>query len=202
MYDLIAIATSYWFKFFFLLTPFSVVSVFLSLTSDLPPVERRAVARRTLVAVVCLCLAFYLAGGVLFRLFGITIDAFRIGAGALLFLSALTIVRQDGPAAATTTPARDLAVVPLAIPLCVGPGTIGALLVMGNELPGLREQVAGALGMVAAAASAGGLLLAGGAVQRLLGERGVAVMAKVTGLFLAALAAQLMLTGVRNLLVV
>ena len=77
-------------KFFFLLTPFFALSMFLAMTPDLEARERRLLADRVILAALIITLTFFVFGQFIFRLFGIGVDAFRIGAGALLFLSALS----------------------------------------------------------------------------------------------------------------
>jgi len=84
---------SIWIKLFFLLTPFFVLSIFLSLTQDLSSGQRRRSALWLTIDVVIICLVLYFLGNAIFSVFGITLDAFRIGAGALLFLSAVDLVR-------------------------------------------------------------------------------------------------------------
>ena len=119
-------------KLFVIMTPFFVISAFLSMTRGFLPTERKKAAFKVTLAIVLSVFTIYLFGRHIFALFGITLDAFRIGAGAVLFLSAVSMVR--GPTAVTPpSPGEDVAVVPLAIPIAVGPGTIGALLVMAAE---------------------------------------------------------------------
>src|SRR5690348_8540031 len=115
-------------KFFFLLTPFFVLSTFLAMTPQLTASERRAPAVRVTLAVLVTCFVLYCFGNTLFSLFGITLDSFRIGAGSLLFLSAVQMVHGDDKAAPSEKRGA-ISVVPLAIPVTVGPGTTGALLV-------------------------------------------------------------------------
>ena len=88
---------SIWIKLFFLLTPFFVMSVFLSLTQDLSAAGRRKVAAWLTVDVIFICFVLYFLGNAIFSVLGITLDAFRIGAGALLFLSAVDLVRGVEP---------------------------------------------------------------------------------------------------------
>ena len=124
---------SIWIKLFFLLTPFFVLSIFLSLTQDLSSGQRRRSALWLTIDVVIICLVLYFLGNAIFSVFGITLDAFRIGAGALLFLSAVDLVRGAENPLQREEPGSFI-VVPLAIPITVGPATTGALLVMGAEV--------------------------------------------------------------------
>lgn len=183
-------------RYFFLLTPFFVLSSFLALTRE-EPAQRTRLAVRTTIAIAITCLVLYFFGPVIFATFGITLDAFRVGAGGLLFISAVALVRGGGDEK-PREPHEDVAVVPLAIPIAIGPATTGALMVMGAEDAG-AQRVVGCLGVMAAAAATGALLLAGGQVERLLGRRGITVLSKLTGLVLAAMAAQLLFTGARAL---
>ena len=118
-------------KFFFLLTPFFVLSTFLAMTTNYSPGRRTALAIQVTVAVLIVSAVILIAGNFVFQVFGITLDAFRIGTGVLLILTAIKMVNGTEPDAAEG--ADNLAVVPLAIPVTVGPATTGALLVMGGE---------------------------------------------------------------------
>ena len=84
------------------------------------------------------------------------------------------------------------------MPIIVGPATIGTLLVLGAEAAGTSEKLAGCLALVTATLSVGALLLVGSHIERLMGKKGINILSKVTGLILAALAAQMILTGVRH----
>lgn len=185
-------------KFFFLLTPFFVLSVFLSLTGDWAESKRRSLALRVTWAVLVTTLTLYFFGQAIFDIFGITLDAFRIGAGCLLFLSAVSLVGGTGK---MPTPGDgDISVVPLAIPVTVGPATVGAILVMGAGQGSLAEKIIGCAALVSAVLCVGLLLYLSAAIQRILGRQGISILTKLTGLILAALSAQIIFTGIRNFL--
>lgn len=186
-----------WIKFFFLFTPFFALSLFLSMTEAYSEGKRRrcALAVSSSTATVCLVLLF--AGNQLFSVFGITLDAFRIGAGVLLFLSAINLVQERMPSPPVDT---DIAVVPLTIPVIVGPATTGTLLVMGADLDKLAARFLGSAALMLAVATLGLTLLCGSLIQRTLGHRGLTILSKITGLILAALAAQMVMTGVSGFL--
>ncbi len=186
-------------KLFMIFTPFFVMSAFLSLTRNESIGERQRIAIKVTVAVILTCFALFLFGTYIFALFGITLDAFRIGAGAVLFLSAVSMI-QGNAAVSPQNSKEDVAVVPLAIPITVGPGTIGALLVMGADLETLPEKVVASLALVSAVLSVGGLLLVAGRMERLLGQQGLTILTKLTGLFVSAIAAQIFFTGLKNFL--
>jgi len=185
-------------KFFFLLTPFFVLSMFLALTKGMGARERRLVAVRVTLAVAVVTLVLFHFGNAIFDVFGITVDSFRIGAGALLFLSAVSLVRGR-PGADAGEGEGDISVVPLAIPIAVGPATTGALLVMGASMPA-QDKLVGSGALMAAVVCMGIVLVLSAHVRRLLGRMGIEILTKLTGLILSALAAQIVFTGVRNFL--
>lgn len=186
-------------KIFMIFTPFFVMSAFLSLTKDDSQEERHRIAIKVTMAVALTCFVLFLFGTYIFALFGITLDAFRIGAGAVLFLSAVSMLQ--GKATVSPQEAKeDVAVVPLAIPITVGPGTIGALLVMGASLETLPEKVTACLALFCAVLSVGGLLYVAGRLERVLGQQGLTILTKLTGLFVSAIAAQIFFTGLKNFL--
>lgn len=188
-------------KFFFLLTPFFVLSMFISCTQDYDERARKLLALRVITAVFIVCTTLFFFGNLIFKVFDITLDAFRIGGGTLLFLSAVTLVNG---AAAHTHPESsasensDIAVVPLAIPVTVGPATTGALLIMGAEpfAGGIMTKVVQFLGLMTAVALLGVFLYCSTFLERILKKRGIVILSKLTGLILSALAAQMIFTGI------
>ncbi len=190
---------SVWLKFFFLFTPFFALSMFLSMTSGFAEADRRRLAWRVVGATALLCLALFFFGRFIFTVFGITLDAFRVGTGGLLFLSAVTLI-QAGPPCARAGDDEDIAVVPLAMPVIVGPGTIGALLVLGAEIPTSLRKGIGCAALLLAVVCVGLILRMAVSIEQWIGRRGLNILSKITGLVLAALAAQLILAGVRHFL--
>ncbi len=186
-------------KFFFLLTPFFLLTSFLAMTRHLDMRARRRVALKVTLAIVTVCVTLLLIGQQIFDVFGITLNSFRIGTGILLFLSSITLVSGSAGAQAAEEQ-HDISVVPLAIPIAVGPATTGALLVMGVGLGNMTQILVGMAGLMAAIASAGTLLFLGGAIERVVGRQGLVILSKITGLVLAALAAEMVMNGVLGFL--
>jgi len=195
--EIMALFLSLWIKLFFVLTPFFGLTMFLSMTEGYDEAHRRKLALAVSSAVAVLCLVLFFAGQQIFVLFGITLDSFRIGAGVLLLLSGIGLV-HGRPAAADATREGDVAVVPLAMPIIVGPATTGTLLVMGAELNSVAAKALGSLALLAAVACIAAVLLAGSLIQRWLGTRGISILSRLTGLILAALAAQMIMTGIQG----
>lgn len=186
-------------KIFLIFTPFFVVSAFLSLTKDDSLAERRRIAVKITLAVAISCFVLFFFGTYIFALFGITLDAFRIGAGAVLFISAVAMI-QGKATVSPHTSREDVAVVPLAIPITVGPGTIGVMLVMGADLDTIAEKTVAGLALLSAALVLGSLLFIAGRLEKFIGQQGLTILTKLTGLFVSAIAAQIFFTGLKNFL--
>ena len=195
---MIALFVSTFVKFFFLLTPFFVLSTFLAMTTNYSPRRRTALAIQVTVAVLIVSAVILAIGNFVFQVFGITLDAFRIGTGVLLMLTAIQMVNGGEPDSAEG--ADNLAVVPLAIPVTVGPATTGALLVMGGDTHSPAELVTVVAALTLAILLVGAILLSGAVVERIVKKRGLTILSKITGLILAALAAQLVMLGVKAFL--
>ena len=186
-------------KIFFILTPFFVLSAFLSLTREFKDSEKKRIAIKVTIAVMISTFVIYLFGKYIFLLFGITLDAFRIGAGTILFLSALSMITGSDDAS-TQDVDRNIAVVPLALPVTVGPGVIGVLLVTGAEAGSYIEKLIIGVALFLAVISVGVILYLSTHVERLIGEQGLIILPKITGLFVSAIAAQMIFTGIQNFL--
>jgi multiple antibiotic resistance protein len=187
-----------WVKLFFVLTPFFALTMFLSLTENHEASRRRRLALSVTIAVALICILLFFAGRQIFWVFGITLDSFRVGAGILLLLSAIGLVR--GKTSTFENAEGDIAIVPMAIPIIVGPATTGTILVMGAELTDFPAKATGCLALLAAVACVGVALLAGSLIQRALGTRGIAIISRLTGFILSAIAAEMIMTGVRAFL--
>lgn len=187
-----------WIKMFFLYTPFFALSMFLAMTEDLEEKKRVSLAIKTTLSVIIISLILLFFGDKIFIVFGITVDAFRIGAGVLLFLSAVSLIH--GKKSKNIDSNDDFTVVPLAIPTIVGPATIGTIMVMGTELNSLEATMKGSLAVGAAAITVGVVLIVSSYIERAIKKRGIIIVSKLTGLILAALAAQMVFTGIKGFL--
>ena len=108
-----------------LLNPFAVLSTFLAMTPRWTERERRLLVLRAMVTVIVAGVTLFFGGSVIFSLFGINIDVFRIGGGVILMVCAISLIWGRAGAAEESgdDPGHDIAVVPIAIPMAVGPGT-------------------------------------------------------------------------------
>lgn len=190
---------SLYLKMLVLYSPFFVLSCFISLTRGYTVKERKRLAWKVAIGTLISSVLLYLFGQSIFDVFGITVDAFRIGAGSVLFISALGMA-QGKPAVQADNLQQDVTIVPLTIPLTVGPGTIGALLVMGVSQPHWDDKLPALLGILAASITVGLVLYLYDLFERLLGDQGLQIVSRLMGLFVCALAAQIIFTGVKNYL--
>jgi multiple antibiotic resistance protein len=188
-------------KIFALMAPPAVLSAFLSGTRSYDKERKRRTALRTGSAVFIIGVILYLLGEKIFDIFGFTLDAFRIGAGALLFLCAVSLMNEK-PSDQTTMvhDDDDISVVPLAIPLCMGPATIGTVILLGASAEWFTEKALGVLSLCIASFGIYVTLLFADKIAKVLKRTGLTVLSKLTGMLLAAIAAQVIFTGIGSFL--
>ena len=186
-----------------MMTPFFVLSVFLTLGKRLNKIEKKSVIIKFSICVLITSLTFLLFGKYIFSLFGITLDAFKIGAGTVLFLSALDMVRTDSEVPETDLKkGEDFAIVPLAIPSAVGPGLIGILMLYGAQISdsGAMAVFSVIMSLLASVLSLAVVLLLADRLQQLIGKQGLEILPKIIGLFVAAIGAQIIFSGIKGFL--
>src|ERR1700716_4103703 len=129
-------------NFFVVIDPLGVIPFFLSLTAGLDAAARRRTAIKSVAIATAILLVFTVAGGPLLHYLGVTLGAFRMASGALLFLLALDMVMVKESGIRATTPGEDaeaahrrpdVAVFPLAIPLIAGPGAIAGTILLQTQ---------------------------------------------------------------------
>lgn len=204
---MIEIAAHAFVTLFVIVDPISVGAIFLGLSDRLTEHQRRHVALNATIIATVVLLLFAFGGEYLFRLLGISISAFSIAGGALLFLLAIDMVlaKRTGLRSTTVSEDReaeskdDITVFPLAIPLIAGPGALTSiLLLMGQAEPNLWKQGTVIAVVIVVMALTAVFLRAAGAMVRLLGVTGVNVIGRVFGIILAALAIQYILNGLKS----
>jgi len=184
--------------------PLAAIPFFLAMTSEDGPEKRRETARRAALAAFLVLTGFALAGALLFRALGITMAAFKMAGGVLLLVMAVDMLRTRASAARITdveveagAAKEDVAIVPLAMPLLAGPGSIATVVVLMARAR--EEQLWRAIPVLAAIAvtcAVTWLVLASASrVDRVLGRTGMALLQRVAGLLLAAIATQFLVDG-------
>jgi multiple antibiotic resistance protein len=194
---------------FFVVDPFAAVPMFLAMTRADSPEKRRAMALRASIATFLILAVFSIAGAYIFRTLGISMGAFKMAGGVLLLLMSLDMIRtKQSPARITQgevdegAQKDDIAIVPLAMPLLAGPGSIATVVVlMGRARTGHGHwwQVAIVLGAIAVTALASYLILrAASRIDKVLGQSGMSILSRVAGILLAAIAIQFVLDGLHD----
>jgi multiple antibiotic resistance protein len=190
----------------FIVDPIAVVPTYLVITQGQTQVQRRATARRACIAATILLVTFAAVGRAIFELFGITMPAFRIAGGLILWLVAMDMLHgtrstQEGTAEISEATAKeDVAITPLAMPMLAGPGAISTVMVLSGQsrTPPQTIVVYGSI-LLALLIAWVTLRAAEGLVLR-MGQTGIRVMTRLMGLLLAAIAVQFVITGVREAL--
>lgn len=189
---------------FFVVDPVAAVPFFLAMTRDDPPEKRRETALRAALTAGLVLATFALAGSLIFRLLGISLGAFKIAGGVVLLLLALDMIRTQPSRTRITeqevaagADKEDIAIVPLAMPLLAGPGSIAtAIVLMSRAREGPWWHAIPVLGAIVVTAVASYLVLAGATrTERVLGRTGLAILERAAGLLLVAIAVQFMLDG-------
>lgn len=191
---------------FVVIDPVGLAPLYLALVSDRTEIEQTQIARRAVAVSAVILLVFGLTGAYVLHNLGISLQAFQIAAGVLLFKIALDMifVHQERETKAEVEEAeakQDVSVFPLAIPLIAGPGSLASILVLSRESANYYLG----LGVVLAAAAVVLLLcylflLLSRPLAKVLGQIGINVVTRVLGVLLAALAVQYMLDGLLSLL--
>ena len=188
--------------------PLGLIPAFLGITGGLPPPARRSVAIRACLIAFAILTGAALAGDWLLRTLSISLPAFRIAGGLLLFSIAsemvfgVRITRQSETAGkAIEEHVRDIAAFPLAIPLMAGPGAIAATVLLAGRGGGDMARLGVLIGIIAVVMTACLLVfLAATRIERVLGKTGNTVLSRLLGVILAAMAVQFVVDGVKELL--
>ncbi|MCJ8141628.1 MarC family protein [Ancylobacter sp. A5.8] len=186
--------------------PIGLAPIFLAVTSGLSREERRVVAWRSSGIALGILVVFGVVGAPMLAALGITLPAFRIAGGLLLFTISFEMVFgqrherriEPGETMARDSLLRNLAVFPLAIPLMAGPGAITAMMLLAGEAKGDPTKLAilFIITVLVVAASLA-VYLAAERMDRLLGVTGNAILSRLLGVLLAALAVQFVIDGIR-----
>jgi multiple antibiotic resistance protein len=192
---------------FVIVDPIGLAPLFVAMTAGMSAAQRRRVAARAIITSAGLMLLFLVLGDAVLRFIGISVPAFRIAGGVLLFLTALDMLferrqarRRDNAEEASgpdTEPDHDPSIFPLALPLIVGPGAITTLILLTAEadVTGYAAIYGVALAVLGTVWIAFKLA---GPLARVLGPVGLNVVTRVLGMLLAALAVQFIIDGLHG----
>ncbi|MES2055568.1 MAG: MarC family protein [Pseudomonadota bacterium] len=191
--------------FFVVIDPPGCAPIYAGLSAGATPEHRRAMAIRAVLVAAAILLVFALFGEDLLRGLGISLASFRIAGGIMLFLIALEMVfekrterREDRAAKVAATPeVEDVSIFPMAMPMIAGPGSIASVMLLMSKNEGVERTlvVLGALATILLLTLLA--LLAAGPIMRVLGAKIEAVITRLLGVLLAALAVQFVIDGIR-----
>lgn len=191
---------------FTVIDPLAAAPVFVALTQGMSRAASRRVALRACLIALGVLTVFALSGALVFRLFGITLDAFRIGGGLVFLTVGLPMMagaseRHVLSDERSSEQPQDPSVVPLGVPLLAGPGAITTVMVLMGQSSGPIHAAALLVALVLALAATCGALLVAPLVLRRLGPAGLGLVTRVMGLIVVVLGVQLMIDGVRPIVV-
>ena len=188
----------------FIVDPFAVIPTFLAMTVRDSPAQRRVLARRGAWTCAITLTAFALGGSMIFKIFGITIGAFKIAGGVLIGLNALDMVqarrsqqRETPVETAEGIEKDDIGIMPLGVPMLAGPGAISTVMVLalGATSPEATAAVYGSIVLTAVITYL--VLSAATLVERRLGQTGMRILTRLMGLVLSAIAVQFIIDGIK-----
>ena len=190
--------------FFVVIDPPGCAPIYAGLTSAASPAHARAMALRAVLVATCILFVFAGFGETLLKSLGISLDSFRIAGGIMLFLIALEMVfekrtERDEDRAAKVAAAHqdDVSIFPMAMPMIAGPGSIASVMLLMSRNHGI-ERIGVVLGALVTILLLTLLaLLAAGPIMRVLGAKIEAVITRLLGVLLAALAVQFVIDGVK-----
>ena len=190
--------------FFVVIDPPGCAPIFASLTSGAPPSHRRNMAIRSVFVASGILFAFAIFGEAFLGALGVSLDAFRIAGGIMLFIIALEMVfekrterRESRAQDVKDSDHEDISIFPMGIPMIAGPGSIASAMLLTSRSNGLAESLTVLGALVAVLALTMLCLLVAGPLMKLLGYRLEAMITRVLGVILAALAAQFVIDGIK-----
>ena len=191
---------------FVVLDPPGCAPIYAGLTSGASPAQKRSMAVRACVIAGAILLVFALFGEPLLAALHIELDAFRAAGGIMLFLIALDMVfekrtqRREARAEKIreTPEIEDVSVFPMAMPMLAGPGAIASIMLLAGSADGIDEALVVLAALLAVLVLTLLALLAAGPLMRLVGAQVEAVITRLLGVLLAALAAQYVIDGIRG----
>lgn len=199
-YFLVAIA-----GMFVVVNPLTTAFVFASLTPDADSAERAQIARRASVASTVVLFSFAALGSMIFQIFGITMAAFRIAGGLILFGIGMGMLRKgeapdhDRSDAATSGKiTEDISIVPLAIPFISGPGAIATAMILTGEAPDRWHVIVVFIAVLLTTVACYFAMVNSRFLIQLMGNSGRRILTKVFGLILAVIAVQFVINGVSD----
>ncbi|ODN67646.1 MarC family protein [Methylophaga muralis] len=193
---------------FVIVNPLTTAFMFVSLLPRTTEATRKAVAKRSSLIATAVFFVFALLGGLIFKIFGITIEAFRIAGGLILFGIAMSMIHKgldEGETSNASEPgndgkiARDISVIPLAIPFMSGPGAIATVMILTSEAPTTGHLILVFLAIILTTGSCYLAMVYSHFLVRYLGETGKEIITRIFGIILSVIAVQFVINGVLDI---
>ncbi len=206
MKEIVGYALSVFFGFFAIMNPIANTPIFLGLTANDTPEERKRVARKALTLAFGLVVVFALLGKLIFSLFGITLPAFQITGGVLVALIGYQMLKGEQSAVhqpcasdgkISMEAALSIAVTPLAMPILAGPGTIATAMNFASA-GSLVDMLVTIVAFAVLCVITYGFFIFGERLMSVLGDNGLNVVTRIMGLILAVIGVQMLITGIKG----
>ena len=190
------------FKIAVLLNPFAVLSTFIALTGQWTTREKAKIMLRTCFAAMAAGIVVLFSGNIVFSLIDINIDLFKVGGGVVLMICSISLVwGNESKIRKREASDTSVSVVPLAIPMAVGPGTAAGLIIIGTEHSAtILDHCSNLCALLAGIMVLAGVLSLGVWSEKVMSKTTISVITRLTGLFLSAIAAKMILEGIRSFL--
>ncbi len=189
-----------------IVNPFGVIPIFISMTAAESTAERRKTMNLVPIGVTVILLASLFFGEELLRIFGISIDSFRVGGGILILLMAISMLNakissivQTGEEADESIRKESVAIVPLAMPLLAGPGAISTVIVAAHKTVGVTHYIIMSSVIMLLSVLIWGVLRMSPWIVRHISATGINIITRTMGLILAAIAIEFIANGIKGL---
>lgn len=187
---------------FSIVNPFAAIPTFVGLTGEMTHRDRRSMITRTAFAVFTILAISYLAGEALLRFFSIGVPSLRVAGGLVILGMAWSMLQakvsgtKQTPEEAAEGPERSaIAIVPMAMPLLAGPGSISLMIIVAGRTTGFANHALVLLATLLISATAWLILQSAGPIARVLGRTGMNVATRFMGLILLAMAVEFITSG-------
>ncbi len=202
MHDVLTFTALSFSAIFFVVDPIAVIPIFIAMTQGDSDAKRQRTARRACFVAGGVMAVFAVFGTLIFKVFGVSLSAFKVAGGLLLLITSVDMLRAQ-PSRTRTTPGEeeegaqkeDIAIVPLGMPLLAGPGAIATSVVVMGRATHIWYSAIVIVCIAATSAITYWMLRAAKRINALLGQTGVAVLGRVMGLMLAAIGMQFVFDG-------
>lgn len=200
--------------FLVLINPFSALSIYLDLTQNHSTKEKRRIARTAALAVFIVIIVFALSGGILLKVLGISVGSFQVGGGILVLLIAISLMNgNDNPAKPKIDPNSEehhhaqqvrrnekaIAVVPIAIPITIGPGGISTVIIYSSAAKNYSDIALIIISGFLVSLICYLILIVAGRISKRLGTTGLTILNRIMGMMLAAISVEIIVAGLKSI---